>query len=340
MIEKVTAFTEGCEEVTEELTRSAGMIVTKITPLLAPVASGLCILFAFYDGGGRMLTGKVNNPYLVSFLAGLILFVVVEGINFAATFTRDRGEKLKGTHANELAFLNLNSLVKWCFILTVATVAMLETIPGATAWYYGEITGGDLGFRVGILILPFFSKMGANIFSVSMLLDSLEGTTTARRNRRLQDKREAAELEIEIAAKRKETELRLAQQEAEYKQRLEIERQKAEAKITSKSVKRETPETVQYTGLDTKLDTNLVSTEQRLNNMIDTLLNTGWHGATALAKTLKVSRTTVYADLDTLSVRGLLRIIRDADEKIIDVQVVQISMEIPQTAVYLNGNSH
>jgi hypothetical protein len=33
--------------------------------------------------------------------------------------------------------------------------------------------------------------MGANIFSVSMLLDALEGTSAARRQRRLQDKLEA-----------------------------------------------------------------------------------------------------------------------------------------------------
>lgn len=339
MIEKVTAFTEGCEEITEELTRSAGIIVTKITPLLAPVASGLCTLFAFYDGGGRMLTGKVSNPYLVSFLVGLVLFVVVEGINFAATFNRDRGEKLKGMHAKELAFLNLNSLVGWCFVLTIATVAMLETIPGLAAWYYGEIAGSDLGFRIGILILPFFSKMGANIFSVSMLLDALEGTSAARRQRRLQDKLEAAELEIEIDTRRKEAASKLAQQEAEHRQRLEIERLKAESKITpkslQKSVKAEEPESVQ-SGV---LNTNLASTEQRLNAIIDTLLNTGWHGVKPLADALKVSRTTIYKDLDTLAARGLLRIVRDADEKIIDVVVIQISMEIPHAAIHVNGKA-
>lgn len=340
MIEKVTKITEGCEEVTEELTRSAGMIVTKITPLLAPVASGLCTLFAFYDGGGRMLEGKVTHPYLWSLAAGLILFVVVEGINFAATFTRDRGENLKGAHSKELTFLNLDSLVKWCFILTLATVAMLETIPGLVAWHYGEIAGGDLGFRIGILILPFFSKMGANIFSASMVLDALEGTSAARRQRRIQDKLEAAKLEIEIDTQRKEAAIKLAQQEAENKQRLEIERLKAEAKLAPKSVKpsvqRDEPESVQ-SGV---VNTNLVSTEQRLNNIVDTLLNTGWHGVKPLADAIGVSRTTIYKDLDVLVARGLLRIVRDADEKIVDVVVVQISMEMPHPVIHLNGNSH
>lgn len=339
MIEKVTAFTEGCEEITEELTRSAGIIVTKITPLLAPVASGLCTLFAFYDGGGRMLTGKVSNPYFVSALVGLVLFVVVEGINFAATFTRDRGETLKSTHAQQLEFLNLDRLVTWCFVLTLATVAMLETIPGLAAWYYGEIAGSDLGFRIGILILPFFSKMGANIFSVSMLLDALEGTSSARRQRRIQEKLDAAKLEIDIETQRNEAAMKLAQQEAEHKQRLEIERMKAEAKLAPKSVKqsvqRDEPESAQ-SGV---VNTNLASTEQRLNTLIDTLLNTGWHGAKALADVLKVSRTTIYKDLDTLVARGLLRIVRDADEKIVDVVVIQISMEIPHAVIHVNGKA-
>ena len=231
MIERVTAFTEGCEEITEVVTHSAGMVTTKVTPLLSPVASGLCVLFAFYDGGGKLLTGKVDNPYLVSFLVGLVLLAVVEGINFSATFNRDRGEKLKAQYPDQLKFLRLNNLATWCFILTLATVGMLETLPGTVAWYYGEITSGDLGFRIGLLILPFFSKAGANIFSVSMILDSLEGTTTARRQKRLQEKRELAELEIEIETMRQQAAWELEQRKAEAAQRLELERLKVEAKL-------------------------------------------------------------------------------------------------------------
>lgn len=340
MIEKVTAFTEGCEEITEELTRSAGIIVTKITPLLAPVASGLCTLFAFYDGGGRMLTGKVENPYHWSLGAGLVFFAVIEGINFASTFTRDRGETLKEKHLETITSLRLNRMVTWCFVLTLTAVAALETLPGLVAWYYGEISGGDLGFRVGILILPWFSKMGASIFSASMVLDALEGTSAARRQRRLQDRLEAAKLEIEIDTQRKEATNKLAQQEAEHKQRLEIERLKAEAKLAPKSVKQsvqhDEPESVQ-SGV---VNTNLASTEQRLNTLIDTLLNTGWHGVKPLADALKVSRTTIYKDLDVLVARGLLRIVRDTDEKIVDVVVIQISMEIPGAVPHLNGYGH
>lgn len=230
-IERVTAFTEGCEEITEELTRSAGMIVTKVTPLLAPVASGLCTLFAFYDGGGRMLDGHVSYPYFWSLLGGLVFFVVIEGINFAATFTRDRGESLKEKHQETIASLKLSRLVNWCFALTVLAVAMLETLPGAVARYYGEISGADFGFRIGILILPWFSKMGASIFSASMVLDTLEGTAAARKQRRIQEKKDAAAAEIEIETMRLEAAARIAQQDADAKQKRELERLKVEAKL-------------------------------------------------------------------------------------------------------------
>lgn len=309
MIKKVTAFTEGCEEITEELTRSAGIIVTKITPLLAPVASGLCTLFAFYDGGGRMLTGKVSNPYTISFWAGMVLFIVVEGINFAATFTRDRGEKLKGTHEHELSFLKLDSLVVWCFVLTLATVAMLETAPGLAAWYYGEITGSDLGFRIGILILPFFSKMGANIFSVSMLLDSLEGTSALRRQRRLQGKREEAELEIELDKKRKRADMELKQLEAEFLQKLEIERSKAESKIIQKSVKPDVAKDVAGSVASDK-DTPVQhdSATSRRNALLDMLQQFGDIGPSSFGEKLNVDRTTIHRDFKAMEKDGLVHL--------------------------------
>lgn len=273
-IEWVENFTEACETVTDELTRSAGMIVTKITPLLAPLASGFCTFFAFYDGGGRMLARVAAYPYFWSFVVGAFLFVVIEGINFAATFTRDRGDKHKATHA-EVAALKLDRMVLYCFLLTLASVAMLETLPGLVAWRYGEISAGDLGFRVGILILPFFSKMGASIFSASIVLDEIEGTVASRKQRRLQERKAAAELEIELEEKRKESAQRVAIQEAEAKQRLELERLKVEAKLNGKrsesvqkSVQIIDPNSVEHdpnTELDSEPNTKLDSPLAKVN---------------------------------------------------------------------------
>lgn len=336
-IERVTDFTEGCEDVTEELTRSAGMVVTKITPLLAPVASGLCTLFAFYDGGGRMLTGKVDNPYGYSFAAGLILFAVIEGINFSATFTRDRSKAFADSVTK---FIDLDRMVANCFWLTLCAIAMLETLPGVASWYKGEIAISDLFFRAGILILPFFSKMGANIFSASMIIDAIEGTTTARRQRRLQAKREVAELEIELQAKRDHANLKI-----------EIERQRADKKLNGtvpRSVPNDVPNSapkhspqVYGTKNGTKNGTeNGTKTEQRRNKIFETILDTGWQGVSSLVDVTGAGRTTIYRDLEAMEKSSRIKIDRAEDGTITNVDVsTGISLDLPTDAQFaVNGN--
>jgi len=197
---------------------------------------------------------------------------VVEGINFSAIFNRDRGEKLRVQYPDQLAFLKLNNLVNWCFVLTIATVGTLETLPGAVAWYVGELSAADLGFRIGLLVLPIFSRMGASIFSASMVLDALEGTGEARRQRRLQEKREAAELEIELEEKRQQSMLRSANQQAEFAQRLELERLKAKAKLNG------TPGRIAKSQHDigrpeVQYRTPLLNSITDQNNDIDAILN-------------------------------------------------------------------
>lgn len=83
---------------------------------------------------------------------------------------------------------------------------------------------------------------------------------------------------------------------------------------------------------------SLLNTDRRLNRLVDTIRDNGWSGVQSLARLLNVSRTTIYADLDMLSSRGLLRIIRDDNEKIVDVQPAKISMGIEKILVHANGN--
>lgn len=340
MIEKVTKITTAAEEITDELTHSAGMIITKITPLLAPLASGFCTLFAFYDGGARLIADKLDHPQAVALGVGIVLMAVVEGINFASTFNRDRAEKSKAFHA--LGFVSMDSLVNQCFWLTVAVIFALETLPGAVGWYNGLMPITDFVFRAGLLILPFFGKAGAKIFSVSMILDELEGVQEQRRAKRLQAKREEAELAIDLDAKRQETALRLAQLEAENRQRLEIERMRAEAKLSNPVQKSVKPERQLDTDESTKeivksgvLDT----TRQRLDKLLDTLLDVGWPGVVDIKDRLGVSRQTVYNDLKTLENEGKIVIVRDADNKIVTVTLA-IASELPEAVLYTNGVNH
>lgn len=221
MIERVTALTSAAEDITDELTSAAGSIVTKSTPLLAPLASGATVLFACYDGIGRMIANMISYPYAVSFAVGFILATAIEGVNFASQHARDRAERLKATQGTALDYINAGSLVTQSFVLTLAVILFLESIPGAVAWWNGELSTSDMAFRFGLLVLPFFSRIGARIFSVSTILDAIEGSQESRRAKRLQAQREQLAFELEMDTLRKKAELDVAQMQAAAQRRIE-----------------------------------------------------------------------------------------------------------------------
>jgi hypothetical protein len=306
MIDRVTKITTAAEEITDELTHSAGMIITKITPLLAPLASGFCTLFAFYDGGAKLLQGKVKNPEGIALAIGLVLMLVVEGINFASTFNRDRAEKIKAQHP--IGFINLDTLVAQCFWLTVGAILMLETLPGAVGWYTGAMSATDMMFRAGLLILPFFGKAGAKIFSVSMLLDSLEGVQEQRRAKRLQAQKETAELAIDLETKRQEASIKLAQLKAEGKQRMDLERLRVEARLAKSaekqqlaSVEKSAENSTPTSGESVELNGKKAKIQQRRNMIFQHIKTNGDPGASALGEQFGVDRGTIYGDLKALA---------------------------------------
>lgn len=221
MIEFVTKFCEAAEDITDELTEAAGSIVTKATPLLAPLASGATVLFACYDGIGRMIANLITYPYAVSFMVGLVLSAAIEGVNFASQHARDRTERLKASQGVALDYVKAGSLVTQSFWLTIAVILFLESIPGAVAWYNGELGASDMAFRFGLLVLPFFSRIGARIFSISTILDAIEGTQESRRAQRLQAQREKVAFDLEIETMRKKAALDVAQMEATTQRRIE-----------------------------------------------------------------------------------------------------------------------
>lgn len=221
MIDTVTKFCEAAEDITDELTDAAGSIMTKATPLLAPLASGATVLFACYDGIGRMLDGMIQYPYGVSFVVGLVLSMAIEGVNFASQHARDRAERLKSSQGQALDYVNAGSLVTQSFWLTIAVIFFLESVPGTVAWYNGELRASDMAFRFGLLVLPWFSRIGARIFSVSTILDAIEGTQESRRAKRLQAQRERAVFDAEMKILARKAELDVAQMEAATQRKIE-----------------------------------------------------------------------------------------------------------------------
>lgn len=221
IVDRVADITSAAEDVVDELTNAAGTIVTKATPLIAPLASGVTVLFACYDGIGRMIANMIAYPYIVSFTVGFFLAMAIEGIGFSSQHTRDRSERLKATRGQALDYVNAGSLVTQSFLLTLAVILFLESIPGAVAWYKGELSASDMAFRFGLLVLPFFSRIGARIFSISTLLDAIEGAQESRRAKRLQAQREKTAHEAEMMLLKRKAELEVAQMEATAQRKIE-----------------------------------------------------------------------------------------------------------------------
>lgn len=194
-VQRVEGLTAALEQITDEVAEALGSIITKTTPLLAPVASGLTVLFAFYDGGGRMFAGTVKSPYLISFAIGFLLMLTIEGIQFSAIYNRDRANEVRRKNPNALIDIDPDSIVNLCLFLTLGVVFLLESLPGVVSWWFDEMPTRDMIFRVGLLILPIFSRAGARIFSLAAILDTFENT---RESRRLA--RESALLEREARA--------------------------------------------------------------------------------------------------------------------------------------------
>lgn len=235
VVEAVAGFTETLEDITEELTNATGAIVTKATPLLAPLASGATVLFSVYDGVGRMIDGMIGNPYAASFAVGFVLASAIEGINFASQHARDRAERLKAK-GQGVDYINAGSLVTQSFLLTLAVILFLESIPGVVAWWNGGLGTSDMAFRCGLLVLPFFSRIGARIFSVSAILDAIEGSQETRRVKRQQAKREAVAFQLELAAIEKKAQLEIAQMEATAQRKIDAKLNGKRSDYRSKTV--------------------------------------------------------------------------------------------------------
>lgn len=318
MIDTVTKFCEAAEDITDELTDAAGSIVTKATPLLAPLASGATVLFACYDGIGRMIDGMIKYPYGVSFVVGMILSMAIEGVNFASQHARDRAERLKATQGQALDYVNAGGLVTQSFWLTIAVIMFLESIPGAVAWYNGELGASDMAFRFGLLVLPFFSRIGARIFSVSTILDAIEGTQQSRRAKRLQAKREALQFDLEMDTLRKKAALDVATMEAAAQRKIERGSfrpvQNRDTKLNSESVQNhetepklnaesEPEQSTILNPIDKMNEAKQRKIADRRNTLLD-IIRQQELGISDLAAKMDVSANTIRKDLEALQSAG------------------------------------
>ena len=265
-----------------------------------------------------MIANLITYPYFTSFLVGLVLSMAIEGVNFASQHARDRAERLKATQGQALDYVNAGSLVTQSFWLTIAVIMFLESIPGAVAWYNGELSASDMAFRFGLLVLPFFSRIGARIFSVSTILDAIEGTQQSRRAKRLQAQREKAAFDAEMKILTRKAELEVAQLEAMAQRKIERGGfrpvQNRDTKLNSVSAQNHETEQKLHAELEPEQPTILNpidkmneakqrKIELRRNTLLD-IIRQQELGISDLAAKMDVSANTIRKDLEALQSAG------------------------------------
>lgn len=318
-IEYVEDFSQFVEDFVSELTDMAGTVVTKATPLLAPLASGLTIWFAIYDGGGTMLNGHIPNAYLVAGLAGFLVMLVMEGITFSSIVNHDRLEDVKRSSGAAAPAVDSAGVVNFCMWMTIITVLGLESIPGLVSWWYGSITVAEVCFRFGILVFPLFSRAGAKIYSLSSLLDEIQNVKEKRAKR-------SAEREERKAEQEEQRALRMAKVSEEVA-RIKASGEAARAKILKRSgvahgqksvangVAEGAAESI-ANGAHGSGPTPVVSvadtltkqqkTAARRNSLVDLLQQCGDVGATEFGRLLGFDRATIYRDFMALKASGIV----------------------------------
>lgn len=295
---KVSNFCEAIEDVTDELTHTAGAVTTKIAPLMATFASGLSVLFAVYDGIGALLEARIPEwAYWISAGIGVLVMLGLEGASLAAVFNLDRTRALNAARPDDQQ-VDEGSLPAWMLVLTMFIVFCTEVAPTTARWVNGLVSTSNLVFAFGLLALPLLGRAGAVIFSNSRTLDGLDGADDKRQSKK--EKRRLADLDLEI--KREEAKQRLAQQQAEHAQKLELQRMKSVNRAVN-GVVNTPPETPGNTPVDT-VNTGEIDTQKLLEfyreNPASSLRKTG----TAFG----VSHTQISKVLKRLEGEGLVSV--------------------------------
>lgn len=292
---KVSDFCTAIEDVTDELTHTAGSVTTKIAPLLATFASGLSVLFAVWDGIGALLQSRVPDwAYWISFVIGLIIMLGLEGVSLASVFNTDRTKALNATRPDNQQ-LEEGALPGWMLALTMLIVFCTEVAPTFARWVNSAVSTSDLVFAFGLLALPLLGRAGAVIFSNSRTLDGLDGAETKRQTQK--DKRRQADLDLEI--KRRKAELELEQDKAEHAQKLELQREKEQAKL-QKSAQPIATSSTQQMAHTPEQPLKVAYDEDKLRQLVQLLETHGDISNELLGQHLAVHKTTVGRWVDIL----------------------------------------
>lgn len=283
-------------------TDMVGQGLSKITPLMTQATSALTVGYASYEGVNMFF----NAHFIIAVLVGLVAGVATEGIGFIAVDERDKAEahnRRTNDEAQHIDMTKAHAYVYGSFIITVAIVAAFESIPAVIRFWNNEASLAEVLFRCGLLVFPFLSRLGANIFAFRSVRESVDTLADDQELRRLK--------------------LSLAKQELIAKSQAKIE--KVTVKSSVKPTENFTPltsgEPVKFDSVDSGENENFTpkptenftpsKTDLRRQALLELLAKLDGQESSALNKSelsrrLDVSRPTLLSDLTALQDSGKL----------------------------------
>lgn len=279
-----------------------GQGLSKITPLMTQATSALTVGYAAYEGVNMFF----NAHWTIAVLVGLVAGIATEGIGFIAVDERDKAEAHNRRTTDETQKIDMtkaNAYVVGSFAITFLIVAAFESIPSVIRFWNADAPLAEMLFRCGLLVFPFLSRLGANLFAFRSVRESVDTLSDDQELRRLK--------------------LQLAKDELIAKSVAKIEKVsvKSTVKLPEKSTPSTSGEPVKFDSVDSAKNENFTpkapenftptKTDRRRQALLDLLAELDGQESSALNKSelsrrLDVSRPTLLADLTALQDAGKL----------------------------------
>lgn len=153
-----------------------GAWLIKSTPFVAQGASALTVGYAVYEGVSHWFSAH----WVIAIALGLIVAWATEGVGFFAVSERDKTEahnRRTSDPAKKLDEVKGNTYVNNSFWYVLIIVATFESVPSVINFaFVGTATLGEMLFRCGLLVFPFLSRLGAQLFAYRAVREAVDTT--------------------------------------------------------------------------------------------------------------------------------------------------------------------
>lgn len=274
-----------------------GQTLSDIAPVMTQAVSALTVGYATFEG----VQHYFGTHWILSIFIGIIAAIAVEAVGFVAVDERDKAEAHNRRTPDKTQHVDTTKAqiyVASSFVVTIALVATFESAPAVVRWWGNEASLGEMLFRVGLLVFPFLSRLGANLFAFRSVREGVDHS--------------AADLEL------RDLELSLRKDEMRAKYAAKVAKYDAKAESVKPSVKSMTQPGVNSSGEGVNFTPDFTP-DFTLGKGVDRRVilrkiladefdgkETGFLNKSELARRLDISRPTLNSDLAALIESGEL----------------------------------